>query len=63
MIRTDRWKLIQYPQAGREQLFDLRADPDELHDLSTAQEHAGVLADLRGRLAAWQKTVSDPLLK
>lgn len=34
MIRTDRWKFIDYPKASRQQLFDLQADPDELKDLS-----------------------------
>jgi len=33
MIRTDRYKLILYPLAQRARLFDLQADPDEMHDL------------------------------
>ena len=31
---TDRWKLIVYPEIDRVQLFDLAADPAEMHDLS-----------------------------
>jgi arylsulfatase A-like enzyme len=36
-VRDDRWKLIVYPQINRAQLFDLRADPDELRDVSASQ--------------------------
>ena len=45
MIRKGRWKYIYY--AGFEpQLFDLKADPQELNDLGTSPEHEAVLADL-----------------
>ncbi len=49
---TPAWKLIEYPQAGRTQLFDLAADPGEMHDRSGDPAEAGRLADLRARLAA-----------
>ena len=63
MIRTDRWKLIHYPKIDRWQLFDLRTDPLERHDLSADAGHARVLADLRARLRASQEQVADPLLR
>lgn len=63
MLRTDRWKLIHYPQIGRWQLFDLRADPLELHDLSVDARRAAVLAELRGKLKAAQEHFRDPLLE
>jgi len=53
MIRTDRYKLIHYPQLGRDQLFDLVQDANELEDLSARPEHAERLRDLRSRLDAW----------
>ena len=62
-IRTDRWKYIRYPQVNREQLFDLAADPLELKDLSADPARADVLRDLRGKLAVWQRSAHDPLLK
>jgi arylsulfatase A-like enzyme len=34
MIRTERFKYIYYPDDGRELLFDMAADPNELTDLS-----------------------------
>ena len=39
-VRDDRWKLIVYPQVNRVQLFDLKADPDELKDLAADPAHA-----------------------
>lgn len=33
MVRRGRWKLIDYPQAGETQLFDLAADPHETSNL------------------------------
>jgi arylsulfatase A-like enzyme len=62
MIRTDEWKLIWYPQISRYQLFDLRSDPDELHDLSAEAEFAKVMANLRGELEGWLRDHQDPLL-
>ena len=33
-VRTERYKLILYPQANKARLFDLQADPEEIHDLA-----------------------------
>lgn len=48
MIRDERWKLIYYPAGNLVQLFDMDADPQELHDLAAAAPHA----DTRARLEA-----------
>jgi arylsulfatase A-like enzyme len=61
MIRTDRWKLINYPHIDRWQLFDLTNDPAEMKNLADAPEQRAVVADLREKLAAWQKQAHDPL--
>lgn len=63
MIRTDRWKLIVYPQIDRTQLFDLAADPRELRDLADDPQHAETVRRLRARLRAWQESVKDPVLR
>ncbi len=60
-IRDDRWKLIWYPQAKREQLFDLADDPDELRDLASEPRHAAKVAELKAKLVAWLKENGDPL--
>jgi arylsulfatase A-like enzyme len=62
MVRTDRYKLVDYPQIKKLQLFDLQIDPDELNDLSTNPVHATVLASLQRRLLQWQESVKDPAL-
>jgi arylsulfatase A-like enzyme len=63
MIRTDRWKLIHYPEAKRFQLFDLRTDPDEMRNFASDERYALVVADLRAKLSAWQRRVGDPLAR
>ncbi len=62
MICDERWKFVLYPTAGREQLFDLKSDPDELHDLSTDAAHKTKLDDLKARLEAWRREQGDPNL-
>lgn len=59
MIRTDRWKLIYYPRIDRHQLFDLEADPNELHDLSADAAHADRLNRLRSRMRQWFRSRGD----
>lgn len=61
-IRTEKWKYIVYPQAGREQLFDLEHDQNELHDLSAAPEHAARRTELRAQLSAWLREHGDTVL-
>jgi choline-sulfatase len=63
MIRQGRWKYIAYPAAGREQLFDLQADPDELRDLSADPKHANQRNELRAQLRRWLEEQGDALAK
>lgn len=58
-IRTDRWKYIVYPKVHRQQLFDLDADQDELHDLSQLPERRDTLQSLRARLTSWRRSWND----
>lgn len=60
MICDERWKFIRYPKAGREQLFDLRNDPHEMHDLSTDPAQQTRLEELKTALQAWCRTNGDP---
>lgn len=49
-IRDDRWKLIRYPLVNKTQLFDLSADPHELHNLAGKPESTAKLAELTAML-------------
>jgi len=49
-VTDDRWKYIWFSGDGREQLFDLKNDPRELHDCAGDATCAGELARLRGVL-------------
>ena len=44
------------------ELFDLKDDPNELHNLSGEAKHADVLKRLNEALYAWMQRVNDPLL-
>jgi choline-sulfatase len=61
MVRTDRWKLILTPAARAVQLFDMRDDPWERHNLADDQRRRDVIDNLYARLKRWMKSVKDPL--
>ena len=44
------------------ELYDLKADPDELKNLAADPTQAGTVAWLRGDLLAWQRQTKDPWL-
>jgi arylsulfatase A-like enzyme len=49
IVTTD-WKLIRYPKAGRKQLFNLREDPCEIHNLADDQKCSATLRTLSAKL-------------
>jgi choline-sulfatase len=55
MVRQGRWKLIHYV-GMRCELFDLKRDPHEMHDLAGSSEYAEVVA----RLTAALHGIVDP---
>ncbi len=62
MIRDERWKLIKYNAAGQKnvQLFDLKNDPDELHNLADDPKFADERQRLEMQLTAERKAFGDP---
>ncbi|SDD85067.1 sulfatase family protein [Auraticoccus monumenti] len=54
MVVRDRWKLVSYLDPDDGQLFDLEADPGELHDLYDEAEHAPVRAELESAIHRWR---------
>jgi arylsulfatase A-like enzyme len=52
-LRDERWKYVRYLTPGEtEELYDLRADPEELHNLADRAEHRETLDALRRRALA-----------
>jgi len=48
-----------YPQINHRQLFDLRRDPSEKHDLADNPKYAGEIERLKILMAEWQTRVGD----
>jgi arylsulfatase A-like enzyme len=49
-LTDGREKYVWLPASGREQLFDLKNDPQELHDLAGEESRRSTLAQWRARL-------------
>jgi arylsulfatase A-like enzyme len=60
-IRTDAFRYIAWDEGrGGEQLYDLRTDPDELHNLAARPMQAERMTRMRQRLAAHLKAAAAP---
>ena len=55
-------KLIRFYETGHEELYDLRADPGEKHDLARVPAQAGKRRELAGRLDVWLKDVGAQMV-
>ncbi len=62
MVRTDRHKLILYPQVKQVQLFDIEKDPWEMRNLAGDSAHSATVSELFRELKKWQQTVSDTMV-
>ncbi|MGH2556336.1 MAG: sulfatase/phosphatase domain-containing protein [Actinomycetota bacterium] len=60
MLRKERYKLVYNPNDVRE-LYDLEADPFELHNLSSAPEYRELRRALEGDLLQIMHETEDPL--
>ncbi|WP_158633612.1 sulfatase [Tautonia sociabilis] len=54
-IRSGDWKLLEYFEDGRVELYDLASDPSERHD--RAEDCPDLVASLRRRLRDWRREV------
>jgi hypothetical protein len=53
-VRAGDWKLIEFFEDGRVELFNLRNDPAERYDLASRMPDKA--AELRGSLETWRKS-------
>ncbi|MGI9474628.1 MAG: sulfatase-like hydrolase/transferase, partial [Rubripirellula sp.] len=60
-IRTDRYKLIAYPEANTLRLYDIQKDPLEKSDLAAEPSMQPVVTDLFGQLVTLQQEMNDSL--
>jgi arylsulfatase A-like enzyme len=61
MVRTDRYKMIVYPEANKILLFDVVKDPEEMHDIAGVPANKAILKDLKKRLLEQQAQLHDEL--
>ena len=61
-VRTDRYKLIHYYYSMDEwELFDLKQDPNELHNRIADPEYAGVAKKMKAELRQQQEVYGDTM--
>ncbi len=58
-VRRGDWKLLEYFEDGRRELFNLREDPQESRDLASQQGQ--LVKELSQQLADWRKQVDAKL--
>ena len=58
MVRTRRWKYIYYPE-GDAELYDLKNDPHEMHNLADHPEQTEVVYEMKDRLLHWLTTADE----
>ena len=62
-LRTEKAKLNYYPQDEEGHLFDLEADPEEIHNLWDSPDHRDLRDRMMGKLLRAQHEQADPLPK
>jgi uncharacterized sulfatase len=64
MVRTNEWKLVRHLRAnGLDELYNLKDDPGETTNVYGRARSARVRAALEKQLAAWMKSINDPLVR
>lgn len=64
MYRTPEWKLVRdFLNAGKDELYNLKADPDELKNLINDPATKAIRQQLEAKLLAKMRANNDPALK
>ncbi|MCX7888047.1 MAG: aryl-sulfate sulfohydrolase, partial [Verrucomicrobiae bacterium] len=59
VIRDGDWKLLEFFETGKCELYNLKTDIGERHDLAASQPDK--LRELHGKLLAWRKQIGAPM--
>lgn len=62
MIRSSEWKYVHRYVYGPNELYDLRNDPNEEHNLYGEPAYQRVVAELKGELDSWYLRYADPAI-
>ena len=58
-IRSGDWKVIEFFEVGRKELYDLRTDESQTKNLAATNPEK--TAEIHGKLVAWRKQISAPM--
>ncbi len=58
-VRTARWRYAEWGEAREAELYDLKNDPREIHNLAKAKGHKKTLGEMRALLAQRQKDAAS----
>ena len=53
MIRTKDWKFVHDPMGDKDELYNLKDDPWELHNVIDCSDHTSIRSELSVRLGDW----------
>ena len=60
-VRTDDWKYVEYPEIDDiPELYDLKNDPTEMHNLAQDPKHAARSAEMKQRMARLKRETGYP---
>jgi arylsulfatase A-like enzyme len=60
MVRTINWKYVHDPMGDLDELYDLVDDPWEQTNVASDPANAGIVSEMRARLAGWMIRTEDP---
>ena len=58
-VRTTRWRYAEWGEAREAELYDLKNDPREIHNLAKKKNHKKTLGEMRALLAQRQKDAAS----
>ena len=63
MLRTEDWKVVVFRKGNEGELYDMKNDPGEVHNLFYDEKFATVKADMLTKLMERELSVVEPSSK